>query len=185
MTPKDFIKRNEGPAIDEALRSGIPASITMAQAILESGSGNSWLAKVSNNLFGIKCHGDWYGEHVLADDDREDECFRKYPSTRGSFRDHTEFLKKHSRYDFLFKYPVTDWKNWAAGLQKAGYATSKTYAQKLGDIIRHYKLWDLDSQVVRKKMIRMIVIPVIIVLLIVMIALAIYKIRKQKRLIPQ
>ena len=110
-------------AVDEMNRSGIPASITLAQGILESGDGRSDLASKSNNHFGIKCHSDWDGERVYHDDDEKDECFRKYENVRFSFEDHTDFLVRGSRYAFLFDLDPLDYKGWAKGLQRAGYAT--------------------------------------------------------------
>ncbi|HAK69911.1 MAG TPA: N-acetylmuramoyl-L-alanine amidase, partial [Cryomorphaceae bacterium] len=115
-------------AVDEMNRSGIPASITLAQGILESGDGQSDLARKSKNHFGIKCHKDWTGERVYHDDDEKDECFRKYKNVRFSFEDHTDFLVRGSRYDFLFDLDLSDYKGWAKGLKKAGYATSPSYA---------------------------------------------------------
>ena len=132
-------------AVDEMNRSGIPASITLAQGILESGDGQSDLARKSNNHFGIKCHNDWTGERVYHDDDEKDECFRKYKNVRFSFEDHTDFLVRGSRYDFLFDLDLSDYKGWAKGLKKAGYATSPSYADRLIKIIEAAELYAYDD----------------------------------------
>lgn len=132
-------------AVDEMNRSGIPASITLAQGILESGDGQSDLARQSNNHFGIKCHNDWTGERVYHDDDEKDECFRKYKNVQFSFEDHTDFLVRGSRYDFLFDLDQSDYKGWAKGLKKAGYATSPSYADRLIKIIEAAELYAYDD----------------------------------------
>lgn len=132
-------------AVDEMNRSGIPASITLAQGILESGDGQSDLARKSNNHFGIKCHKDWTGERVYHDDDEKGECFRKYKNVRFSFEDHTDFLVRGSRYDFLFDLDLSDYKGWAKGLKKAGYATSPSYADRLIKIIEAAELYAYDD----------------------------------------
>ena len=132
-------------AVDEMNRSGIPASITLAQGILESGDGQSDLANKSNNHFGIKCHNDWTGDRVYHDDDEKDECFRKYKNVRFSFEDHTDFLVRGSRYDFLFDLDQSDYKGWAKGLKKAGYATSPSYADRLIKIIEAAELYAYDD----------------------------------------
>ena len=132
-------------AVDEMNRSGIPASITLAQGILESGDGQSDLARKSNNHFGIKCHNDWTGERVYHDDDEKDECFRKYKNVQFSFEDHTDFLVRGSRYDFLFDLDLSDYKGWAKGLKKAGYATSPSYADRLIKIIEVAELYAYDD----------------------------------------
>jgi LysM repeat protein len=144
ITPAEYIKKYSDVAVSEMKRTGIPASITMAQGILESGSGNSYLAKEANNHFGIKCHGNWNGETITYDDDQKNECFRKYSSVKASYDDHSDFIKNGSRYQFLFDYKPTDYKNWAKGLQKAGYATNKKYANKLIELIERYDLHKLD-----------------------------------------
>ena len=123
----------------------IPASITMAQAILESGSGQSELAKNANNHFGIKCHS-WKGSSYTMDDDAKDECFRKYKNASKSFEDHSLFLTTRSRYDFLFDLNISDYKGWAKGLKKAGYATNPKYAGLLIQIIEEHQLYKLDEQ---------------------------------------
>ncbi|MCR9172812.1 MAG: glucosaminidase domain-containing protein, partial [bacterium] len=131
-------------AIRQMMDHNIPASITLAQGILESGSGNSALATKGNNHFGIKCHG-WTGKKMYVDDDAKGECFRVYKDASDSYEDHSTFLKTYSRYAFLFEYDVTDYKSWAKGLKKAGYATSPTYPEKLIKIIEELDLDQYDS----------------------------------------
>lgn len=131
-------------AIDSRERYGIPAAITIAQGILESGAGNSPLATECNNHFGIKCGSSWYGKTMNKDDDSANECFRCYNSAQASFDDHSEFLKRQ-RYAFLFDYAVTDYGLWAQGLRQAGYATDPAYPQKLITIIETYELYLLDQ----------------------------------------
>jgi len=128
---------------------GIPASITLAQGILESGSGRSQLALKSNNHFGIKCHKGWEGEAVYHDDDAKGECFRKYNHPMYSFRDHSIFLSSRARYSFLFDINPGDYKKWAHGLRTAGYATDKKYPQKLISLIDKYKLYLYDKAVIK------------------------------------
>ena len=123
----------------------IPASITLAQGILESGSGGSELALKSNNHFGIKCHTGWTGQRVYHDDDAKGECFRKYVYTETSYRDHSLFLSQRRRYAFLFEYDTKDYKKWAYGLRKAGYATDKKYPEKLLKFIKQYELYKFDK----------------------------------------
>jgi flagellum-specific peptidoglycan hydrolase FlgJ len=130
-------------AIHEMKLYGIPASITLAQGILESGSGRGRLARDANNHFGIKCH-DWTGPRVYHDDDRAQECFRKYNDPNQSYRDHSLFLAKRKRYANLFKHKPTDYKAWARGLKKAGYATDPKYPQKLISLIERYELYQYD-----------------------------------------
>jgi hypothetical protein len=125
--------------------SGIPASIIMAQACLESDNGNSTLAVEANNHFGIKCHTTWNGEVIYHDDDKEQECFRKYDTPEGSFFDHSDFLRYRDRYAFLFNLPSTDYQAWARGLKQAGYATNPTYAELLIKIIEDNNLQELDN----------------------------------------
>ncbi|WP_339337078.1 MULTISPECIES: glucosaminidase domain-containing protein [unclassified Croceitalea] len=127
----------------------IPASITLAQGILESGSGKGELTRKTNNHFGIKCHTGWQGEYDFHDDDAKGECFRKYNHPMFSFRDHSIFLASRSRYRFLFNYRRDDYKKWAYGLRKAGYATDKKYPQKLIALIDRYNLDTYDDEVVR------------------------------------
>jgi flagellum-specific peptidoglycan hydrolase FlgJ len=128
---EEYIRKYQLLAIEEMGRSGIPASIKMAQAILESGNGNSELARKSNNHFGIKCKTGWKGQKVYYDDDEKGECFRKYKSVHDSYIDHTNFLMTSPRYAFLFKLPPDDYKSWAKGLKQAGYATARHYDQTL------------------------------------------------------
>ena len=139
-----YISRYSPLAIEEMYRTGVPASITMAQGMLESGSGTSRLAVEGNNHFGIKCHRGWSGRSMYASDDRPNECFRVYDSPEESFRDHSDFLRYQDRYKFLFDLELTDYKSWALGLKKAGYATSPDYAAHLITIIERYHLYDLD-----------------------------------------
>lgn len=132
-------------AIHEMNTAGIPASITLAQGILESDCGDSELAQKANNHFGIKCHGSlWNGKTYHHDDDRADECFRVYPSVAESFADHTEFLTSRPRYASLFELERTDYKGWANGLKKAGYATDPNYAKRLITIIEEMGLHQYD-----------------------------------------
>lgn len=144
MTRSEYFETYKDMAIHEMRRSGVPASITLAQGALESGDGNSSLAKKANNHFGIKCHNDWNGKKVYQDDDAKNECFRKYASVEDSYRDHSEYLRAKTRYAFLFELDITDYKGWAKGLKKAGYATNPTYADKLIDIIEEFDLYDYD-----------------------------------------
>lgn len=144
MTQEEYIETYADMAVKEMKRSGVPASITLSQGILESGSGNSYLSTKGNNHFGIKCHG-WDGEGIYADDDAPNECFRKYKSVSDSYKDHSEFLRNNSRYHFLFELEITDYKGWAKGLKKAGYATSPTYAEKLIDLIEKHELYNYDN----------------------------------------
>lgn len=134
-------------AQEEMKLYGVPASITIAQGILESGAGSGDLTLRSNNHFGIKCNG-WQGAKVYHDDDELQECFRKYNDAKYSFRDHSLFLYERPRYAFLFDYEVTDYASWAKGLRKAGYATDKKYPEKLISLIERYKLYQLDEAVV-------------------------------------
>lgn len=128
---------------------GIPASVTLAQGILESNAGRSELATAANNHFAIKCTSDWTGDKYFKDDDAPQECFRKYPSVADSYKDHSEFLKNRSRYSFLFNYRADDYKAWANGLQDAGYASSPTYAQQLINLIETYELSKYDKMDVK------------------------------------
>ncbi len=143
MTQEQYIEKYGSTAVKEMKRAGVPASITLSQGILESGSGNSYLAKQGNNHFGIKCHG-WKWDKIYADDDAKNECFRKYNNVEDSYRDHSDFLREHSRYHFLFELEITDYKGWAKGLKKAGYATSPTYPEKLIGLIEKYELYNYD-----------------------------------------
>ncbi len=145
MSRPEYIDRYKDMAIHEMNRSGVPASITLAQGALESGDGNSSLARNANNHFGIKCHEDWNGKKTYQDDDAKNECFRKYQSVEESFRDHSDYLKAKTRYAFLFELDITDYKGWARGLKKAGYATSPTYAETLIRIIEEFGLHQYDQ----------------------------------------
>lgn len=138
-------------AKDEMKEYGIPASITLAQGILESGAGEGELTQKANNHFGIKCHRGWTGRRVYHDDDEDQECFRKYKNPEISFRDHSLFLSQRSRYSGLFELSKDDYVGWAKGLRKAGYATDPKYPQKLIRIIEKYNLSDLDREVLGKK----------------------------------
>ena len=144
QTREEYISRYMPIAIAHMERYGIPASITMAQGILESDCGNSLLSMKSNNHFGIKCKRDWTGEKVYHDDDAKGECFRAYPTVEASYHDHAEFLDKQPRYDSLFAYASDDYKSWARGLKAAGYATAPDYAQRLIRIIEENQLFLLD-----------------------------------------
>lgn len=141
---KAYIDKWSQVAVAEMYRSGVPASITLAQGMLESGNGKSELAVKGNNHFGIKCH-DWKGETIHFDDDRKNECFRKYPHAEASFRDHSDFLRYRDRYKFLFDLEPGDYKGWAFGLKKAGYATDPKYPQKLISLIEEYNLTRFDN----------------------------------------
>ncbi|WP_299259957.1 glucosaminidase domain-containing protein [uncultured Aquimarina sp.] len=147
---QNYIFEYEGIAKHEMTEYGIPASITLAQGILESGAGYGELTGKANNHFGIKCH-DWTGDRVYHDDDRSQECFRKYEKASQSFRDHSLFLKNRKRYAKLFTYKQDDYKSWAYGLRAAGYATDKKYPAKLISIVERYKLDKYDAEVLGKK----------------------------------
>jgi LysM repeat protein len=135
-----YISLYKDAAITEMQRSGVPAAITLAQGMLESGYGEGELCKKSNNHFGIKCKDDWTGDKVYHDDDSKQECFRAYPSAAESYKDHSNFLKSRPWYGFLFKLDPTDYEGWAKGLKKAGYATEKDYANRLIKIINDFEL---------------------------------------------
>lgn len=143
---KDFIHKYKNIAIREMERTGIPASITLAQGIFESGCGMSQLSQEANNHFGIKCH-DWEGPTYHMDDDAENECFRKYENPEQSWIDHSEFLTSRPRYASLFNIPSTDYKAWAKGLKAAGYATNPQYAERLIKIIEEEQLYQYDHKV--------------------------------------
>ena len=132
-------------AVDEMERYAIPASITLAQGILESGNGESRLAVEGKNHFGIKCHSNWNGKTIIEDDDEKGECFRKYDKVADSYRDHSLFLTERGRYSFLFEYEKSDYKKWAKGLKKAGYATNPKYPSLLIDLIERYELYAFDK----------------------------------------
>ena len=145
----EYIEYFKDTAMREMIDYGIPASITLAQGILESGSGKGRLAVEANNHFGIKCHK-WDGDKIFHDDDKKNECFRKYKNPQTSFRDHSVFLTTRSRYEFLFDFKIDDYVSWSEGLKKAGYATDPNYPQKLINIIERYKLYEYDKIVVNK-----------------------------------
>lgn len=147
----NYINQYSGIAKDEMLQYGIPASITLAQGILESGAGAGELTVKANNHFGIKCHKGWEGATVYHDDDERGECFRKYNDPRYSYRDHSLFLTQRSRYQDLFKLKKDDYIGWAKGLKKAGYATDPKYPDKLIGIIERYDLAAYDREVLGKK----------------------------------
>ena len=142
----DYILKYKDAAISQMQSSGIPASITLAQACLESGFGTSRLAREGNNHFGIKCH-DYKGRKMYVDDDIKDDCFRVYDRVEDSFQDHSDFLRFRSRYAFLFDLDPTDYKGWAYGLKAAGYATDPQYAVRLIDLIERYGLQQYDTAV--------------------------------------
>tara|TARA_B100002052_G_scaffold107947_1_gene99448 strand:+ start:256 stop:1017 length:762 start_codon:yes stop_codon:yes gene_type:complete len=150
INTEDYVKFYSNIAMDEMIQFGIPASITLAQGILESGAGKGRLAVQANNHFGIKCH-DWNGKKIYHDDDEEQECFRKYDNPEYSYRDHSLFLTNRGRYSFLFDLKKDDYKQWAKGLKKAGYATDPKYPQKLIDLIQRYQLYKYDNIVLKKK----------------------------------
>ena len=143
---EEYIKKYRDIAVEEMERYHIPASITLAQGLLESGAGQGTLARKSNNHFGIKCGGDWRGKSVKHDDDARNECFRVYKNAADSYRDHSKFLAGRPRYASLFKLDMTDYKGWAHGLKKAGYATNPRYAYQLIDIIERYDLYKYDKK---------------------------------------
>lgn len=147
MTPQDYIAKFKEIAIEEMHRTGVPASITLAQGLLETESGNSDLLQRSNNHFGIKCKSDWQGESVSHTDDAPNECFRKYSSDRDSYADHSNFLRKSGRYSSLFTLAPTDYKGWAEGLKRAGYATNPRYPSILIGNIEQYQLYQYDMDV--------------------------------------
>lgn len=147
----DYIDQYKDAAMTEMVKYKIPASITLAQGILESGSGKSKLARQGNNHFGIKCHSDWTGKSMRMDDDAPNECFRVYKDAAESYRDHSKFLKNSQRYASLFELKITDYKGWAKGLKKAGYATLPTYANVLISYIETYDLTQYDQMVVKGK----------------------------------
>jgi len=143
---KNYIKKYSNTAEIEMKKYGIPASITLAQGILESGIGEGRLAVLGNNHFGIKCHKKWKGKRMYHDDDKKGECFRVYKNSELSYRDHSIFLNSRSRYDFLFDLKRTNYKSWAKGLKKAGYATDPKYPKKLISLIERYKLDRFDKR---------------------------------------
>ena len=145
-----YIYRYGNVARTEMKAYGIPASITLAQGILESGMGYGRLAKEGNNHFGIKCHKDWKGDRIYHDDDKKGECFRVYNDPASSYRDHSLFLKTRSRYNFLFEIKTNNYKAWAKGLKKAGYATDPKYPEKLISLIERFELNKFDLKKSKK-----------------------------------
>lgn len=147
----NYIEHYKEIAMREMQEYKIPASITLAQGLLESGNGKSELAKKSNNHFGIKCHKEWTGERTYHDDDEKGECFRVYDDPELSYRDHSKFLAERQRYAFLFELEITDYQGWAKGLKQAGYATLPVYANVLIRLIEDYNLTEYDQLVVNGK----------------------------------
>ena len=143
---ENYIQKYSSVAVSEMHRSGVPASITLAQGLVESAAGQSSLAVKANNHFGIKCHSDWKGKKTYRDDDKANECFRVYSNAAASFKDHSDFLRYQDRYKFLFDLDPTDYKAWARGLKKAGYATDRLYADKLIKVIEDYELYRFDTE---------------------------------------
>ena len=142
---ENYIDTYSSIAVEHMRKYNIPASITLAQGLLESGAGMSDLTKRSNNHFGIKCHRGWTGGRVYAKDDTPNDCFRKYRRAADSFEDHSQFLVNGARYRFLFNLSPTDYRGWARGLQKSGYATDRAYANKLIKLIEDYELYRFDK----------------------------------------
>ena len=142
---QQYIDQYKDIAIEQMMRYHIPASITLAQGLLESGAGRSELTRNSNNHFGIKCNNNWTGRRTYHDDDAKNDCFRVYDSAYDSYEDHSKFLSSNQRYRPLFQLKTTDYKGWAKGLKACGYATSPVYAEKLVEIIQLYKLYQYDS----------------------------------------
>ena len=149
-TTLSYIDQFKDVAVEEMNAAGIPASITLAQGIIESGSGNSDLAKYANNHFGIKCTSDWSGKNYFRDDDQKNDCFRVYKDARESFRDHSDFLKR-KRYSALFELDKNDYRSWALGLKAAGYATNPKYPDLLINIIDKYQLYQYDQSETEKQ----------------------------------
>lgn len=141
----DYIKKYQSLAIDQMLRYKVPASITLAQGLLESSAGRSTLARKAHNHFGIKCSGGWRGPYYVMDDDYKNEHFRVYKSVKESYEDHSKFLSQNARYKSLFSLKITDYKGWARGLKAAGYATNPNYATNLIQIIEDYELYRFDT----------------------------------------
>jgi LysM repeat protein len=142
----EYIEQYANLAVKQMEKYKVPASITLAQGIIESGSGKSDFAQKSNNHFGIKCGSRWTGTNLYKDDDKKNECFRVYNKPEDSFEDHSVFLVSKDRYSGLFQLKITDYKAWAAGLQSAGYATDKAYANKLIKVIEDYELYKYDTK---------------------------------------
>lgn len=145
QTPTQYKEKFDQDAVAEMIKSGVPASITLAQGMLESDYGNSALAKKARNHFGIKCHSSWTGGKYYMDDDAKDECFRVYATVYESYVDHSDFLHRNRRYAFLFDLKQTDYKGWAKGLKKAGYATNPKYPDLLIRLIEENELYKYDK----------------------------------------
>lgn len=143
LTAEEYISQFQDAAVENMYLKNIPASITLGQGMLESGNGNSELARRGNNHFGIKCH-EWTGRKVYRNDNRRNECFRAYPSVLDSYKDHADFLSGRERYQQLFALDITDYKGWAKGLERAGYATDSRYAEKLIALIERHQLHRFD-----------------------------------------
>lgn len=146
----EYIDKYKSIAIEHQKKYGIPASITLAQGLLESNAGNSRLASKANNHFGIKCGNDWRGRKIRHNDDKKRECFRRYKRAKDSYEDHAKFLMR-KRYAPLFKLDITDYKGWARTLKSCGYATDPKYPEKLINIIEKYKLYKYDKPDKKKK----------------------------------
>lgn len=144
----NYVREYADLAMSEMVRTGVPASITLAQAVIESDYGKSRLARKANNHFGIKCHNGWKGGRIYHDDDRRNECFRRYKAVIESYKDHSDFLRQGSRYEFLFDLHQDDYKGWARGLKRAGYATNPRYARMLIDMIEKNNLHVYDDMVI-------------------------------------
>lgn len=151
MSHEEYAEKYAPMAIKKMQQYGIPASITLAQGILESACGSSRLAVEANNHFGIKCKAEWTGDRIYHDDDAPQECFRKYSSVEDSYNDHSIFLTTRERYAGLFQLEQTDYKGWAYGLKAAGYATSPIYAERLISIIEDSELYKYDKEALKKK----------------------------------
>ena len=147
----NYIRDYADLAVDQMKRYKIPASITLSQGLLESGAGQSTLARRSNNHFGMKCGNNWTGRSVRANDDAPNECFRAYSNVKDSYEDHSKFLTQNRRYASLFSLKQTDYRGWAQGLKKAGYATDRSYATKLISIIEDYELYKYDTKSMSKR----------------------------------
>lgn len=145
MSREEYIEKYAKLAVQEMQRVGIPASITLAQACLESSNGNSDLSIASNNHFGIKCHSSWQGKRIYHDDDAKGECFRVYDKVYDSYIDHSNFLRNGQRYAFLFEFDKNDFTSWAYGLKRAGYATNPDYPKMLIKIIEDFQLYKYDT----------------------------------------
>lgn len=158
---KPYIKQYSELAVRQMVEFHIPASVVLAQAIFESGSGTSDLARQSNNHFGIKCHDEWLGDTITKHDDTLNECFRKYFNVDESYRDHSLFLVMRPRYADLFLLPMNDYRGWCYGLKNAGYATYPTYAEDLIKLIEDEKLYELDEcpVLVRAPLLTQVIVP--------------------------